>query len=141
MISKTLAILLFSVVAIGHCQFMYHHLGSSHHSKTNMVWFKVDEPEGCKEAPEEVSSEELPKDICEDAAAKDKACFCIGWNVTTWHGFEEGLKSTEEIKYLPWCGQCIDPCALRFKWDSHFTQLKEDEEETSGDEDNEIVEE
>ena len=39
---------------------------SSHHSKTNMVWFKVDEPEGCKEAPEEVSSEELPKDICED---------------------------------------------------------------------------
>ena len=31
-----------------------------------MVWFKVDEPEGCKEAPEEVSSEELPKDICAD---------------------------------------------------------------------------
>ena len=59
-----------------------------------------------------------------EAAAKDKACFCIGWNVTTWHGFEEGLKSTEEIKYLPWCGECIDPCALRFKWDSHFTQLK-----------------
>ena len=31
-----------------------------------MVWFKVDEPEGCKEAPEEISSEELPKDICAD---------------------------------------------------------------------------
>lgn len=33
-----------------------------------MVWFKVDEPEGCKEAPEEVSSEELPKDICADVS-------------------------------------------------------------------------
>ena len=127
-----------------------------------MVWFKVDEPEGCKEAPEEVSSEELPKDICADvsryriqgnrflkttiiniysynikyesykrckitfkhnfqAAAKDRQCFCIGWNTTNWHGFEEGLKSTENITYFPWCGECIDPCALRFKWDSHFT--------------------
>ena len=55
------------------------------------------------------------------AAAKDRQCFCIGWNTTTWHGFEEGLKSTENITYFPWCGECIDPCALRFKWDSHFT--------------------
>ena len=55
------------------------------------------------------------------AAAKDRQCFCIGWNTTTWHGFDEGLKSTENITYFPWCGECIDPCALRFKWDSHFT--------------------
>merc|ERR1711872_831764 len=114
MISKTFAILLFSVIAICNCQYLYHHMGHGH-SKTNMVWFKVDEPEGCKEAPEEVSSEELPKDICADAAAKDRQCFCIGWNTTTWHGFEEGLKSTENITYFPWCGECIDPCALRFK--------------------------
>ena len=99
MISKSFAILLFSVIAICHCQYFYHHTGYEinwairffilnqifygkfktcsswrvisifrieHHSKTNMVWFKVDEPEGCKEAPEEVSDEELPKDICED---------------------------------------------------------------------------
>jgi len=139
MISKTFAILLFSVIAICNCQYLYHHMG---HSKTNMVWFKVDEPEGCKEAPEEVSSEELPKDICADAAAKDRQCFCIGWNTTTWHGFEEGLKSTENITYFPWCGECIDPCALRFKWDSHFTIPKEDDkEEASGDEEKEIVEE
>jgi len=137
MISKTLAILLFSVVAICNCQYFYHHGISAGHSKTNMVWFKVEAPEDCKEAPEEVSSEELPKDICADAEAKDRQCFCIGWNTTTWHGFEGGLKSTENITYFPWCGECYDPCALRFKWDSHFSVPKEEESSGDGEEGNE----
>ena len=57
------------------------------------------------------------------ASAKDRQCFCIGWNVTNWFGLEK-QESSEEIKYFPWCGECIDPCALKFKWDSTFTVLK-----------------
>ena len=30
-----------------------------------MVWFEANEPEDCREAPEEVSEEALPTDICD----------------------------------------------------------------------------
>merc|ERR1711863_112689 len=106
------------VLAIGQCHYQYTY---GYSTSTQMVWFKAEEPE-------DVSSEELPKDICDEASAKDRQCFCIGWNVTNWFGLEK-QESSEEIKYFPWCGECIDPCALRFKWDKTFTVIKEDEDE------------
>ena len=30
-----------------------------------MQWFKAEEPEDCKTAPDDVSTDELPKDICD----------------------------------------------------------------------------
>ena len=123
-----------------------------------MVWFEANEPEDCREAPEEVSEEALPTDICDgvsniylnlaqiipfqdhlkihskyhnifvysmilfQAAAKDKRCFCIGYNYTTYF-YGQPQESSEEITYLPWCGVCRDPCALQFKWDASFTIL------------------
>jgi hypothetical protein len=33
-----------------------------------MVWFKAEEPEDCKAAPEEVNNEELPTDICDEVS-------------------------------------------------------------------------
>ena len=57
------------------------------------------------------------------AAAKDKRCFCVGYNITTYFGFDVH-QTSENINYFPWCGECVDPCALQFKWDTHFTPIK-----------------
>merc|ERR1711981_629733 len=104
-----------------------YHSGYHYNTRSNMVWFEANEPEDCREAPEEVSEEALPTDICDGAAAKDKRCFCIGYNYTTYF-YGQPQESSGEITYLPWCGVCRDPCALQFKWDASFTILPEEEE-------------
>merc|ERR1712088_325012 len=121
MIPKYFLVFLLSTITICHCHYMYHS-GYHYNTRSNMVWFEANEPEDCREAPEEVSEEALPTDICDGAAAKDKRCFCIGCNYTTYF-YGQPQESSEEITYLPWCGVCRDPCALQFKWDASFTIL------------------
>ena len=48
--------------------FNYYIVLYSYSTSTQMVWFKAEEPEDCKTAPEEVNSEELPKDICDEVS-------------------------------------------------------------------------
>merc|ERR1712088_670511 len=127
MIPKYFLVFLLSTITICHCHYMYHS-GYHYNTRSNMVWFEANEPEDCREAPEEVSEEALPTDICDGAAAKDKRCFCIGYNYTTYF-YGQPQESSGEITYLPWCGVCRDPCALQFKWDASFTILPEEEEE------------
>merc|ERR1712226_500604 len=127
MIPKHFLVFLLSTITICHCHYMYHS-GYHYNTRSNMVWFEANEPEDCREAPEEVSEEVLPTDICDGAAAKDKRCFCIGYNYTTYF-YGQPQESSGEITYLPWCGVCRDPCALQFKWDASFTILPEEEEE------------
>merc|ERR1712110_301089 len=130
MIPKHFLVFLLSTITICNCHYMYHS-GYHYNTRSNMVWFEANEPEDCREAPEEVSEEALPTDICDGAAAKDKRCLCIGYNYTTYF-YGQPQESSGEITYLPWCGVCRDPCALQFKWDASFTILPEEEEEGSG---------
>lgn len=130
MMSKYFVIFFMSFLAIGHCHYLYNR---GYSRSTQLVWFNAEEPEDCKTAPEEVNTDELPKDMCDEASAKDRKCFCIGWNVTNWFG-PDMQESSEDIKYFPWCGECEDPCALRFKWDSRFTVPKDDENEVEDEE-------
>merc|ERR1739844_445058 len=104
-----------------------------------MVWFEANEPGDCGPGGREVSEEALPTDICDGAAAKDKRCFCIGYNYTTYF-YGQPQESSGEITYLPWCGVCRDPCALEFKWDASFTILPEEEEEEEGSGAMEVIE-
>merc|ERR1712088_278827 len=127
MIPKYFLVFLLSTITICHCHYTYHS-GYHYNTRSNMVWFEANEPEDCREAPEEVSEEALPTDICDGAAAKDKRCFCIGYNYTTYF-YGQPQESSGEVTYLPWCGVCRDPCALQFKWDASFTILPEEEEE------------
>merc|ERR1711997_1056487 len=138
MIPKYFLVFLLSTITICHCHYMYHS-GYHYNTRSNMVWFEANEPEDCREAPEEVSEEALPTDICDGAAAKDKRCFCIGYNYTTYF-YGQPQESSEEITYLPWCGVCRDPCALQFKWDATFTILPEEKEEEEGSGAMEVIE-
>merc|ERR1712110_640022 len=138
MIPKHFLVFLLSAITICNCHYMYHS-GYHYNTRSNMVWFEANEPEDCREAPEEVSEEALPTDICDGAAAKDKRCLCIGYNYTTYF-YGQPQESSGEITYLPWCGVCRDPCALQFKWDASFTILPEEEEEEEGSGAMEVIE-
>ena len=39
---------------------------SRYSSQSQLVWFKAEMPEDCKDAPDEVNHGELPKNICDE---------------------------------------------------------------------------
>jgi hypothetical protein len=123
---------LFSVsVVICHSQFIPYHTHPGYRGtvvrklgNTNPVWFEAQEPSDCDVVPEQVNAGKPPRDICANAAVDQRSCICIkraGYNV-----------------YEPICGECRDPCALKFVVDRYATspslaKLIEEEDENTQD--------
>lgn len=86
---------------------------------SNPVWYEAVEAKDCEDVPEQVNAGKPPRDLCKDATVDTKVCICVkrpGFNV-----------------YEPICGQCRDPCALKFVADqyssSKYQRLTSDESE------------
>merc|ERR1712202_19077 len=105
--NKSFYIFLFGTLALCHCHYQYGYRYTGYTTRSHLAWFEVEDPEDCKNGSDDVSYEELPKNVCDDAAAKDRRCFCVGYNYTvTGHDYNE---SSDKIMFTPICGECIDP--------------------------------
>ena len=99
----------------------------SYKGAQKLEWFEVLEGNDCSPVPATVNAGRPPRDICLEAAVDERRCICIN----------TGRGSTE-TGYEPICGNCRDPCQLKFTPDvvpSYLQRLAvEDLEE--GDKDN-----
>merc|ERR1719220_1047348 len=78
----------------------------SYKGAQKLEWFEVLETaEDCNKIPEVVNAGRPPRDICVDAAVDERRCICI----KTGRG---QLRS--ETGYERICGNCRDPCQLKF---------------------------
>ena len=78
----------------------------SYKGAQKLEWFEVLETaEDCTKIPDVVNAGRPPRDICVDAAVDERRCICI----KTGRG---QLRS--ETGYERICGNCRDPCQLKF---------------------------
>lgn len=65
-------------------------------------WFVVDTADQCDDVPENVNTGRI-RDVCGDGDLDNRFCICVKHR--TGYGRND---------YVPRCGECRDPCALRF---------------------------
>ena len=75
----------------------------SYKGAQKLEWFEVLEGNDCSPVPATVNAGRPPRDICLEAAVDERRCICIN----------TGRGSTE-TGYEPICGNCRDPCQLKF---------------------------
>ncbi len=68
-----------------------------------LEWFEVLEGNNCSPVPATVNAGRPPRDICVEAAVNERRCICLNTG-----------RGNTETGYEPICGNCRDPCALRF---------------------------
>merc|ERR1719219_1318741 len=80
----------------------------SYRGAQKLEWFEVLEGNDCSTVPATVNAGRPPRDICNEAVVEERRCICIntGRNVDSKTGYEL------------MCGNCRDPCQLKFTPDS-----------------------
>merc|ERR1712088_358565 len=80
----------------------------SYRGAQKLEWFEVLEGNDCSTVPATVNAGRPPRDICNEAVVEERRCICIntGRNVDS--------KTGHELM----CGNCRDPCQLKFTPDS-----------------------
>ena len=66
-------------------------------------WFEVLEGNDCSPVPATVNAGQPLQDICLEAAVDERRCICINTG-----------RGSSETGYDPICGNCRDPCQLKF---------------------------
>merc|ERR1712001_31569 len=76
----------------------------SYRGAQKLEWFEILEGNDCSTVPGQVNAGRPPRDICNEAAAEERRCICIntGRNLRSDSGYEQI------------CGNCRDPCQLKF---------------------------
>merc|ERR1712029_861986 len=74
----------------------------SYRGANKLEWFEVLEG-NCSPVPATVNAGRPPRDICLDAAVDERRCICINTG-----------RSNSETGYEQICGNCRDPCQLKF---------------------------
>lgn len=73
----------------------------SYRGAQKLEWFEVLEGNECSPVPATVNAGRPPRDICLDAAVDERRCICIN-------------TGRSESGYEQICGNCRDPCQLKF---------------------------
>ena len=76
----------------------------SYRGAQKLEWFEVLEGNDCSPVPATVNAGRPPRDICNEAIVDERRCICIntGRNINSGTGYEV------------MCGNCRDPCQLKF---------------------------
>jgi hypothetical protein len=82
-------------------------LFSQRATQKKLEWFEVLEGNNCSPVPATVNAGRPPRDICLEAAVDERRCICINTG-----------RGRSETGYEPVCGNCRDPCQLKFTPDS-----------------------
>merc|ERR1712045_125651 len=75
----------------------------SYRGAQKLEWFEVLDGNDCKKVPATVNAGRPPRDICLEAAVDERRCICINTG-----------RSSSETGYEQICGNCRDPCQLKF---------------------------
>merc|ERR1712062_40742 len=75
----------------------------SYRGAQKLEWFEVLDGNDCKVVPATVNAGRPPRDICLEAAVDERRCICINTG-----------RSSSETGYEQICGNCRDPCQLKF---------------------------
>merc|ERR1719323_1145794 len=75
----------------------------SYKGAQKLEWFEVLEGNDCSPVPATVNAGRPPRDICLEAAVDERRCICINTG-----------RGRSETGYEPICGNCRDPCQLKF---------------------------
>ena len=75
----------------------------SYRGAQKLEWFEVLEGNDCSPVPATVNAGRPPRDICLEAAVDERRCICINTG-----------RSNSETGYEQICGNCRDPCQLKF---------------------------
>merc|ERR1719219_1779888 len=76
----------------------------SYRGAQKLEWFEVLEGNDCSPVPATVNAGRPPRDICNEAAVDERRCICIN----------TGRNVDSETGYEAMCGNCRDPCQLKF---------------------------
>ena len=80
----------------------------SYRGAQKLEWFEVLEGNDCSPVPATVNAGKPPRDICNDALGDERRCICIN----------TGRNVDSETGYEAMCGNCRDPCQLKFTPDT-----------------------
>ena len=96
----------------------------SNRGAQKLEWFEVIDGNDCAPVPATVNAGRPPSDICKEAAVDERRCICINTG-----------RSSSETGYEGICGNCRDPCQLKFtpdrvpKYLQKLAVLDKDEED------------
>merc|ERR1719219_1482686 len=76
----------------------------SYRGAQKLEWFEVLEGNDCSPVPATVNAGRPPRDICNEAAVDERRCICIN----------TGRARLSDSGYEQICGNCRDPCQLKF---------------------------
>merc|ERR1719192_1315509 len=76
----------------------------SYRGAQKLEWFEVLEGNDCSPVPATVNAGRPPRDICNEAAVEERRCICIN----------TGRSRLSDSGYEQICGNCRDPCQLKF---------------------------
>merc|ERR1719282_259450 len=76
----------------------------SYRGAQKLEWFEVLEGNDCSPVPATVNAGRPPRDICLEALVDERRCICIN----------TGRNVDSETGYEAMCGNCRDPCQLKF---------------------------
>merc|ERR1719288_277380 len=76
----------------------------SYRGAQKLEWFEVLEGNDCSPVPATVNAGRPPRDICNEAAVDERRCVCIN----------TGRARRSDSGYEQICGNCRDPCQLKF---------------------------
>ena len=76
----------------------------SYRGAQKLEWFEVLEGNDCSPVPATVNAGRPPRDICNEAAVDERRCICIN----------TGRNGQSDSGYEQICGNCRDPCQLKF---------------------------
>merc|ERR1719219_3234755 len=76
----------------------------SYRGAQKLEWFEVLEGNDCSPVPATVNAGRPPRDICNEATVDERRCICLN----------TGRNSNSDSGYEQMCGNCRDPCQLKF---------------------------
>merc|ERR1719384_1012732 len=76
----------------------------SYRGAQKLEWFEVLDGNDCNPVPATVNAGRPPRDICNEAAVDERRCICIN----------TGRSGQSDSGYEQICGNCRDPCQLKF---------------------------
>merc|ERR1719507_125302 len=76
----------------------------SYRGAQKLEWFEVLDGNDCNPVPATVNAGRPPRDICNEAAVDERRCICIN----------TGRSRLSDSGYEQICGNCRDPCQLKF---------------------------
>merc|ERR1711997_1184540 len=76
----------------------------SYRGAQKLEWFEILEGNDCSPVPATVNAGRPPREICNEAAVDERRCICIN----------TGRSGRSDSGYEEVCGNCRDPCQLKF---------------------------